>query len=260
MRVTSARENDAPFAPASVRPLPRACEPRSGGWHDQNIYDVHDQGAEADRGEAWSPSRFWFQTPLAERSRRIESLFVRTYSHAALTWAVARRLADRSGANVAAWGATGAVLPDLPAIAGAAWLGSWRRPLEQPGFRGEVCARRSFSGPDAALHSALPVGTLLLALWTRGSRRQKAYRPLLALLAGWVGHVLVDALTHAEDARPILWPVSERRFRSPISYWDRSHHARAFTMFEHGALVLLLATWAISRRAREPDPSAPRSG
>lgn len=183
---------------------------------------------------------------------------MRTYSHAALTWTAAR-LADPSEAGVAAWAAVGATLPDLPATAGAAWLGLRRCSLDRTGFREEVCAKRSFSTPDAALHSALPAGALLLAFWTSGSSDSSLRRSLSAFLIGWVGHVLADALTHAEDARPVLWPVSGRRFRSPVSYWDRSHHARAFTMVEHGAL-LILAARAISRRLRPPRPSDSPSG
>ncbi len=98
----------------------------------------------------------------------------------------------------------------------------------------------------------------MLAFRISGSSERRLPRSLLAFLIGWAGHVLADALTHAEDARPILWPVSKRRFRSPVSYWDRSHHARAFTMVEHGAL-LLLAACCISRRLH-PHPSGPPRG
>ncbi len=183
---------------------------------------------------------------------------MRTYSHAALTWTAAR-LAISSEAGVAAWGTAGATLPDLPALAGAVWLGSRRRRLDRPGFREDVCARRSFAGSDAALHSALPVSVLLLAFWISGSSELRPRKWLLAFLVGWAGHVLADALTHAEDARPILWPISVWRLRSPISYWDRSRHARTFTMVEHGILLLLVA-WAISRRFRAPRSSHPLSG
>ena len=141
------------------------------------------------------------------------------------------------------------------------WLGSRRRRLGRSEIREEVCARRSFSGPDAALHSALPVGVLLLTiLLTRGSRERNLYKPLLAFLMGWAGHhVLADALTHAEDARPILWPISGWRFRSQVSYWERSHHARAFSRVEHGTL-LLLAAWTISRRVLAPRRRNPSIG
>ncbi len=183
---------------------------------------------------------------------------MRTYSHAALSWAVATKLSTPSEASVAVWGASGAALPDLPVIAGAVWLGARRR-LNRPKLYEEVCAKRSFANPDAALHSMLPVGALLMILWTLGSKELSLRKPLLTFLIGWGGHVLTDALTHAEDARPILWPTSEWRLRSPISYWDRSRYARTFTMVEHGALVLLVA-WTISRRVRAPRSSPSPSG
>ena len=182
---------------------------------------------------------------------------MRTYSHAALTWATAR-LKYPFEVSVAAWGVSGAALPDLPALVGVVWLGSRRRRLDRPALREEVCAKRSFAGPDAALHSALPVSALLLILLTHGSKERSLRKPLLAFLIGWAGHVLTDALTHAEDARPILWPLSEWRFRSPISYWDRSYHGHAFAAVEHGTLLLIVAR-TISRRVRAPRPSDPWS-
>ncbi len=176
----------------------------------------------------------------AARTRKICS--VRTYSHALLTWFAARRLRP-SEPGVAAWGAAGAMLPDLPAIARAVWIGARRRSFTRREFREEACEKGPFGGPDAALHSALPVAALLALCHSRGK--------LLAFLLGWAGHVLADALTHAEDARPILWPLSRRRFRSPISYWDRSRHARLFVLVEHGMLLLEAARIA-SRKFRAP--------
>ncbi len=183
---------------------------------------------------------------------------VRTYSHVALTLAAAR-LSAPSEVGVAVGGASGAVFPDLPALAGAAWLGSRRHRLNRSALCEEVCTKRSFAGPDAALHSVLPVGASLLILWTLGSKELSLRKPLLTFLIGWAGHVLTDALTHAEDARPILWPISEWRLRSPISYWDRSRYARNFTLAEHGTLLLLVA-WAISRQSRALRASHSPSG
>ena len=168
---------------------------------------------------------------------------MRTYSHALLTWAAARRLVP-SEPGVAAWGALGAALPDLPAIAGALWLGARRRRwFTRRELCEEACEKGPFGGPDAALHSVLPVA-LLLVLWLVSGARER--RTQLALLLGWLGHVLADVLTHAEDARPVFWPLSRRRFRGPVSYWDRSHHALPFALAEHGAL-LFVAAWIISR-------------
>ena len=165
---------------------------------------------------------------------------MRTYSHALLTWVTARRLRP-SEPGVAAWGALGAVLPDLPAIAGAILLGARRRPFTRREFCEEVCEKVPFGGPDAALHSALPAAATLAVYRMSGAEKHHPRPALLALLLGWMGHVLTDALTHAEDARPVLWPLSRWRFRSPISYWDRSRHARVFALAEHGALLLVAA-------------------
>ncbi len=163
---------------------------------------------------------------------------MRTYSHALLTWAAARRFAP-SEPGVAVWGALGAALPDFPAIAGALWLGTRRRRwLTRQEFCEEACEKGPFGELDAALHSALPVA-LLLALWPVSGARER--RTQLALLLGWLGHVLADALTHAEDARPVLWPFSRRRFRGLVSYWDRSRHALPFALAEHGALLFVTA-------------------
>ena len=173
---------------------------------------------------------------------------MRTYSHALLTLAATRRLVP-SYPGAAAWAAAGATLPDAPVIAAAVWLFARRRRFTRRELCEEACARGRFGGPDAALHSALPVG-VLLALWlTIGQRGRRRRGRLLAFLLGWAGHVLADALTHAEDARPILWPLSRRRLQGPVSYWDRSHHARLFAATEHGVL-LLVAARALRRRLR----------
>ncbi|MBA2511798.1 MAG: hypothetical protein H0V28_10005 [Rubrobacteraceae bacterium] len=103
---------------------------------------------------------------------------MRTYSHAALGWAVAR-LTDRPGGSAAAWGAAGGILPDLPAVSGAAWIGLRRLPVGRSALRERVCSRRIFAGPDAALHSALPVEVLALVSRLCGLRG-----PMPAFLVG----------------------------------------------------------------------------
>ena len=139
-------------------------------------------------------------------------------------------------------------MPDVPIAIGAGWL-AFRRGIGfgRGEFESEVCARTVFRGPDAALHSLLPVGTALVlraAVGGVGDRNGT----ILAFLLGWAGHVVADSLTHAEDARPVFWPLSGKRFRGPVSYWDRGHHARAFSILEHASL-LLSAREILRRRA-----------
>jgi membrane-bound metal-dependent hydrolase YbcI (DUF457 family) len=167
---------------------------------------------------------------------------VRTYSHAILTAAVARTAARRTGAEgapLAAAALLGSVLPDLPAGTGMAWVGLRRFRFGREVLREEVCSRRRFATPDAALHSALPVAALLPLTLTL--RRGGVRKIVLAFVLGWAGHVVVDALTHGEDARPVLWPLSGRRFRSPVSYWEQGRHARAFTLVEHAIAIAVAA-------------------
>ena len=168
---------------------------------------------------------------------------MRTYSHVLLTRAAARRLRPEDPA-AASW-AAGAAFPDAAVISRAAWLFARRRTFSRSGLREEACAKGYFAGPDAALHSALPVAALLVLCRALGPRERR--RAPGAFLLGWLGHVLTDALSHAEDARPVLWPLSRRRFRGPLSYWDRSRHAAPFAAVEHDALLVLAARAAIAR-------------
>ena len=158
---------------------------------------------------------------------------MRTYSHAVLTYRAFRRL----GAPSATAASLGAVLPDLPAIAGAAWLAANRLGrFSRRDFETEVCGRGVFAAPDAALHSALPVALAALGA-PLFLRRGDTRAALLSFLLGWAGHVAADALTHGSDARPLLWPVSVYRFESPLSYRERDRHALPFTVAEHAAVL-----------------------
>lgn len=132
-------------------------------------------------------------------------------------------------------------MPDRSTALGAAWLSLRRgKSFGRSEFESEVCARTVFCGPDAALHSVVFVGAALAlraAVGEAGGRSDV----LLAFLLGWSGHVVADALTHARDARPMFWPFSGWRFRSPVSYRDRGRHARVFSLLEHAALPAALA-------------------
>lgn len=124
------------------------------------------------------------------------------------------------------WWLLGAVAPDLPAIARAAALHARGTPAE------DVCARTYHCSPwrevQLGAHSVF-APLALAAVRRRGARE---------LAAGWLGHLVVDALTHHDDAWPALWPLSPRRWRSPLSYWQREHHARPLLVAELTALLL----------------------
>ena len=60
-------------------------------------------------------------------------------------------------------------------------------------------------------------------------------------------HAAADLLVHADDAHRHLWPLSDWRFASPVSYWDPRHHGAWFAPVECVAALAMLA--AVRRRA-----------
>lgn len=168
---------------------------------------------------------------------------MRTYSHALLTLAASRRVEPRNSVSAA----LGAVLPDLPVAAGAVWLWARRGLFTRDQLRQEACSQRSFAAPDAALHSVVPVVTALALCSLSGFGNKNPRRQLLAFLLGWAGHVATDALSHGEDARPLLWPLSESRFSSFVSYWEGNRNGHLFTIIEH-ATALAAGTSLLANR------------
>lgn len=169
---------------------------------------------------------------------------MRTYSHALLTLAATRHWKPNDK-TYAAGAFVGATIPDVPAGVGAVWLWVRRQKYSRGDFMTEVCGREVFRKPDAALHSALLVAAALLFYAKLGTKNPGLRRTVLPSLLGWTGHVASDTLTHGSDARPLLWPLSRWRFRSPISYREPGRYGRLFTIFEHAALFS--AAWRMFR-------------
>ena len=49
---------------------------------------------------------------------------------------------------------------------------------------------------------------------------------------GAIVHLAGDFPVHAADAHPHLWPLSDWRFHSPVSYWDSNYHGDVFGIVE----------------------------
>ena len=103
------------------------------------------------------------------------------------------------------------------------------------------------------LHSYVPVGCALAITYAAG------WVQVAPWLWGMFTHVVIDMLTHVRDAYPILWPLADYRFPSPVSYYESAHYGREFFFVEHGAMavvLLLLAVGYVRRRwaGRAPEP------
>lgn len=52
-------------------------------------------------------------------------------------------------------------------------------------------------------------------------------------------HIAGDLPVHVADAHRHLWPLSDWKFISPVSYWNPNHHGNVFALFEIGLGIVL---------------------
>lgn len=106
------------------------------------------------------------------------------------------------------------------------------------------------------LHSIPIWGALALLGFVLWRRTSGAWANIgLAFLVFSVGaciHSFADMLTHTNDAHAHLLPLSDWRFISPVSYWQRSHYGEQFGIFEMflnagfaGYLIWQFKRWSI---------------
>ncbi|MEO9612081.1 MAG: hypothetical protein ABJG86_09030 [Nitratireductor sp.] len=154
-----------------------------------------------------------------------------------------------------AWaGAAGGILPDLPMYTFVAVLGLL-------GYSVSDIFDRLYWEPwwqiaNAIGHNFLLWGTLTIvaALAVARSRTGQPPAPspapdsetagaaalVFAFSASALLHSLIDFLTHRADAHMHLWPLSDWRFRSPVSYWDPDYYGNWFGLFEAALGVALI--------------------
>lgn len=77
---------------------------------------------------------------------------------------------------------------------------------------------------------------LALALWRKSSWA-------IALTSAGLLHLVLDFPLHHDDGRPHFWPFSNWVFESPVSYWDRNHHA--FWVGAVAAILSLLCAFVV---------------
>ncbi len=128
----------------------------------------------------------------------------------------------------------GGLLPDLSLYVMVAWAR----------YVNDVSAReifREYYYSDAwmsvfAVDNSIPLWGLVfaLALWLR-------WPVLIALTGAVLLHLGLDLVLHGQDARPMFWPLTDWKFHSPFSYWDRGSHAAIIGPLETGLSVVLTA-------------------
>ncbi len=113
----------------------------------------------------------------------------------------------------------------------------WQEAYYQPGWQDIF-----------AIGNSIPLALLVgcIALWQR-------WQPLTFFCASALLHHLEDLPLHHDDAHRHFWPLSNVRFISPLSYWDRDHYGTYVALGE--ILLVLLASvylwrWTRSRLGR----------
>lgn len=80
-------------------------------------------------------------------------------------------------------------------------------------------------------------------LWGIGLGLSIAWRSRvgIALCGAALLHIGLDFPLHVDDGRPPNWPLSTWIFESPVSYWDRNHHAGLVSPLEMAACLVFAA-------------------
>ena len=166
-----------------------------------------------------------------------------TQTHLLLAAALFAR-PGRPRANAAVM--AGALVPD----AGVYGLFAWSKLAGVP--ETEVWRTIYFAEPmqtiQAVCNSAPLYGAVLAIGLALGERRTAlASAGGTAATGGWWGavgplhwlallalaaliHLAGDLPLHADDAHRHFWPLTDWRFHSPVSYWDRDHYGGAFSI------------------------------
>jgi hypothetical protein len=149
----------------------------------------------------------------------------------------------------------GAVLPDLPIV--VLWAVAtlvWRQPQQLTWS--ETYFRPAWQTAVDVPHALPVLAVALIATWLPVGRDTRTRAPRSAawwraLLASMMLHAVADLLTHHDDAHRHLWPLSDWRLASPVSYWDPHHFGLWFAPLEcAAALALLPVAWRrLHRRA-----------
>ncbi len=83
---------------------------------------------------------------------------------------------------------------------------------------------------------------LAFALWWKA-------RAGVAFAGAGLLHLALDFPLHHDDGRPHFWPATDWIFESPLSYWDRFHHASWIAPLE--GLIALLCVFVLFRRFKD---------
>lgn len=137
--------------------------------------------------------------------------------------------------------ALGALLPDLPIFLFYAWAKGVAQ-LPDAQIWSTAYFESGWQGVFALSHS-IPVALLGLAI-AYGFKHAMG----MVLFGSMVLHDLADLPVHHDDAHRHFYPLSNYRFISPVSYWDRDHYGAIVALLE--LVLVAIATGVLLRRGQ----------
>ena len=137
----------------------------------------------------------------------------------------------------------GGLAPDLPSFALVLWAGLVQRMPPKDIFETAYFSEAWQLWLAPAHAAPLWLAGLLLAVALRAPAAR-------AFAASGLLHLAFDFPLHADDPHRHLWPFSDWRFKSPVSYWDPAHHGLWVQPLEIALGVALIALLARRHRGR----------
>lgn len=189
-------------------------------------------GLPEDPWQGWGDESRW-----AQRGR-----LMNTQSHAILTFLVLRRILGNGADKIKHLNLvlfSGAVVPDVAIFVFFGWY-TLVEPTSQHMIWRELAFREDWQMAFSLLHS--------FPLWAMASGAFfafKMHRGALFCLAALFSSVQ-DFLVHHDDGHAHLFPFSNYRFQSPVSYWDPARYGWYFSVAEAG-MVLAASVWTYRR-------------
>jgi hypothetical protein len=88
----------------------------------------------------------------------------------------------------------------------------------------------------SAVSNSIPMWILFcavgFAIFKKSTSLKSVGLAVLIFSSATLVHVMVDFLTHASDAHVHFWPLTDWRFHSPVSYYERAFYGRIVGLFE----------------------------
>ncbi|MEO0636773.1 MAG: cobalamin biosynthesis protein CobQ [Pseudomonadota bacterium] len=132
----------------------------------------------------------------------------------------------------------GGIVPDIAIFVMYGWERMKGTPARE--IWDEVYFNSAFWKAATAYGNSAPLyGLMMAAGLVLRQRAPLAGTAIMILGAASLAHIAADFFLHVDDAHAHLYPLSDWRFRSPVSYWDPARYGNIWAPIEVAIGVVL---------------------